>query len=117
MTEEQKLNVHKFRIDIKEHDVNKCREVFPVILYFGYYCYANLKKIKWNCCKNWISGIDHVEEIIEINNYFQGINRGSLFLYTNDTMTNRLSFSSFSKSKEINHAYNIEYFARLWASF
>ena len=41
VTEEQKLDVYKFRIDVKEDDINKCREVLTVILYFaGYCCYA-----------------------------------------------------------------------------
>ena len=30
MTEEQRLDVYKFRIGVKEDDINKCREVFPV---------------------------------------------------------------------------------------
>ena len=38
VTEEQKLDVYKFRIDVKEDDINKCREVLPVILYLSGYC-------------------------------------------------------------------------------
>ena len=33
VTEEQMLDVYKFRIDVKENDDNKCRDVLPVILY------------------------------------------------------------------------------------
>ena len=81
VTEEQKLDSNKFRIDVKEDDINNCREVLPVILYFaGNCCYAVFKKIKCNCCKDLISGRNNVEEIPEINSYFQGINRGSLFI-------------------------------------
>ena len=40
MTEEQ--NVYKFRIDVKEDDINKCREVLSVILYLAGYCIPNL---------------------------------------------------------------------------
>ena len=38
VTEKQKLDVNKFIIDVKEDDLNKCREVLPVILYFAGYC-------------------------------------------------------------------------------
>ena len=31
MTEVQKIDVYKFRIDVKEDDVNKCREILTVI--------------------------------------------------------------------------------------
>ena len=41
------------------------------------------KKNKCNSWKDLISGRDSVEEIPEINSYFQEINRGSL-LYPND---------------------------------
>ena len=131
MTEEQNLDMYKFKIDFKEDDVNKCREVLPVILYQAGYCfYAVFKKIKCNSCKALISERDNVEEISEINSYFQEINKGSL-LYPNDATTNfvlynyivieklikKSFFSSFSKSKEISNAYNIESFGRLWASF
>ena len=67
-----------------------------------------------------------MEEVPEINSYFQEIYRGSL-LYPNDTTINfvlynyvvidklikKSFFSSFSKTKEINPAYNIECFDRL----
>ena len=47
------INSYTFRIDCKEGDINKCREVLPVILYLaGYYYYAVLKKNKWNSCKD-----------------------------------------------------------------
>ena len=70
MTDEQKLNVYKFRIDVKEADINKCR-VFPVILYLaGYRCYVVLKKIKCNSCKDSIPTRDNVEEKPERKNYF-----------------------------------------------
>ena len=73
MTEEQKLDVYKFRIDVKEDDINKSREVLPVILYLtGYCCYVVFKKIKCNCCKDLISGRDNVEEMPEINSCFRG---------------------------------------------
>ena len=56
VTEEQRLDVYKLRIDVKEDDVNKCIEVLPVILYLANYCwYAVFKKIKCNSCKNLIS--------------------------------------------------------------
>ena len=56
VTEEQKLDVYKFRIDFNEHNVNICRDFFPVILYFVGYCYyIILKKIKCNSCKDLIS--------------------------------------------------------------
>ena len=85
---EQKLESYKFRIDVKEDDINKCREVLPIILYLAdYCCYAIFKKIKCNSCKDLISGRDNVEEIPEINSCFQGINRGSL-LYPIDIITN-----------------------------
>ena len=32
VTEEQNLDVYKFRIDVKEDKVNRCREVLTVIL-------------------------------------------------------------------------------------
>ena len=55
LTKEPKLVVYKFRSDVKE-DVNICK-VLPVILYItSYCCYAVLKKIKCNSCKNLISG-------------------------------------------------------------
>ena len=38
VTEEQKLDAYKFRIDVKEDDINKCREVLPVILYLAGNC-------------------------------------------------------------------------------
>ena len=80
------------KVDVKEDDV-KCREVLPVILYLvGYCCHAVFKKIKYNCCKDLISRRDNVEEIPEINSYFQGINRGS-HLYPNcsSNSTNNLT--------------------------
>ena len=81
--EEQKL----------EDDINKCREVLPVILYLaGYCCYAVFKNIKCNSCKDLISGRDNMEEIPEINSYFQRINRGSL-LYPYDITTNFLLYN------------------------
>ena len=59
--------MYKFRIDVKDDDVNKCREVLSVIIYFaGYCCYAVLKKIKCNNCKSLIFEWDNVEEIPEI---------------------------------------------------
>ena len=58
MTEEQKLDVYKFRIDLKEDDIIKCREVISVIQYFaGYCCYVVFKKIKCKSCKDLISGM------------------------------------------------------------
>ena len=49
MTEKQKSDVYKFRIDVKEDDINKCREVLPVIICSaGYCCYVVFKKIKCN---------------------------------------------------------------------
>ena len=73
VTEEEKLDVYKFRIDFKEGDTNKCWKVLPVILYFaGYCCYEVLKKIKCNSCKNLISRRDNVEGIPEINWCFCG---------------------------------------------
>ena len=75
----QKLDVYKFQFDLKEDDVNKCRKIYFVIRYLiGFCCYAIFKKIKYNSCKNLISGRDNVEEIPEINSYFQEINRVSL---------------------------------------
>ena len=74
MMEVQKLDMFKFRIDVKENDVNKCR-VLPIILYLvGYWYCTVFKKIKYYDCKHSLSGSD-VEEIPEINFYFQGINR------------------------------------------
>ena len=52
------------------------------------YCYDVVcQKIKCNSCKDLIFGRDNVKEILEINRYFQGFNRGS-FLYPKDTTTN-----------------------------
>ena len=66
LIEEQKLDVYKFRFDVKEDDVNKFREGLPDILYLaGYCCYVVFKKIKCNSCKNLISEKD-MEEILEI---------------------------------------------------
>ena len=80
VTDEQKLDVNKFRIDVKEDDVNICKDVLPVISYLaGYCCYADFKKIKCNSYKDLISGRDNRE----INSYFQEINRG-YFLCPND---------------------------------
>ena len=46
VTEEQKLDVYKFRIDVKEDDINKRREVLPVILYLAnYYCCREEKNL------------------------------------------------------------------------
>ena len=71
MTVEQKLDVYKFRINVKEDGVYKSREVLPVILYFaGYCCYAVFMKMKCSSCKDLISGRDNVQEIPEINSYF-----------------------------------------------
>ena len=79
MAKEQKLDENKFRIDVKDDDVNKCREVLPVTIYFaGYCCYAVFLKIKCNNCKCLISGWD---------GYSQEINRGSL-KYLNNTTEN-----------------------------
>ena len=64
-------------------------EKFFLLYLAGYCCYAVFKKIKCNSCKDLISGKDNVEEIPEINSYFQEINRGSL-LYPNDITTNFL---------------------------
>ena len=33
VTEKQKLDMYKYRIDVKEGDVNKCRKVLTIILY------------------------------------------------------------------------------------
>ena len=67
VTEEQMLDVYKFKIDLKENHVNKCREVLPVILYLaGYCCYVVFKKIKCNSYKNLISRRDNVKEIPKI---------------------------------------------------
>ena len=106
VTEQQKLDIYKFKIDVKEDDVNKCREVLPVILYLaGYCCYAVFKKTKCNNCKNLLSGRDKVEEIPEINSYFKGINRGSL-LYPNDTTTNFVLYNYVVIGKLIkNHSF------------
>ena len=47
-----------------EDDVNKCREVHPVILYLaGDCCDAIFKKIKCNNCKDLKSRRDNVKEI------------------------------------------------------
>ena len=87
VTEKQKLDVYKFRIDLKESDVQKHREVLSVIKYLaGYCCYVVFKKIKCNSCKDFISGRDNMEDVPEIK-LFGGINRGSLF-YPNDTNRN-----------------------------
>ena len=60
-------NLMKIRIDVKEEEINKCREVLIGILNSTAYCYyAVCKKIKCNNCKNLISGRDNMGEIIEI---------------------------------------------------
>ena len=88
VTTKQKLDEYKYRIDVKDDDVNKCREIISVIIYFaGYCCHAVLKKIKCNNCKSLISGWDNLEEIPEINTYFKENDRSSL-LYSNKTTTN-----------------------------
>ena len=105
MTEKQKLDVYKFRINVKDYDINKCREVLPVILYSaGYCCYVVFKKIKCNSCKDLISGRDNVEEIPEINSYFRGINRGSL-LHPNDITTNFVIYNYVLIDKLIKHHF------------
>ena len=87
------LDMYKFRIDVKDEDVNKCREVIPLILYLaGYRCHAIFKKIEYNSSEDLISVRDNVEEKPQINNYFQGINRGSL-LYLNDTTINSILYN------------------------
>ena len=104
MTGEQKLDVYKFRIDLKEDDTIKCREVISVIKYFaGYCCYVVFKKIKCNSRKDLISGRDSMEEIPEINSYFGGINRGSLF-YPNDTTRNFVCYNFIVTIKK-NHFF------------
>ena len=96
------LFVYKFRIDVKEDDINKCREVLPVILYLaGYCCYVVFKKIKCNSCKDLISGRDNVEEIPETNSYFRVIN--SSLLYPNDTTTNFILYNYVVIDKLIKH--------------
>ena len=66
VTEEQKLDVYKFRIDVKEDDINKCREVLPVIIYLiNYCCFVVFKKIKCNSCKDFISGRDNAEKYLK----------------------------------------------------
>ena len=78
--------MYKFRIDVKE-DINKCREVLPVMLYLaGYCCNVVFKKIKNNCCKYLNPRIDNVENTWK-KIYFLGFNRGSN-LYPNDWSTN-----------------------------
>ena len=70
VTEEQKLDVYKFRIDLKEDDINNCTKVLCVILYItGESCNAVFMKIKGNSCKDLISDINNVEKITKINNY------------------------------------------------
>ena len=60
MTVEQNLDVYKFRIDDKEDDINKCREVLSVILYLaGYCCYTVFMKMKCSSCKDLISGREY----------------------------------------------------------
>ena len=66
----------------------------------GYFCYAVFKKIKCNICKDLISGRDNVEEIPEINSYFQVINRGSL-LYPNNITTNFVLYNYVAIDKSI----------------
>ena len=120
VTDEHKLDMNKFRIDVKEDDINKYREVLSVILFLkGYCCYAVFKKMKCNSCKDLISGRDTGE----INSYFQEINRGS-FLCRNDRPRNfvlykclvmgklikNLSFLHSVIQKEIKYAYSTEYF-------
>ena len=83
MTEEKKLNVNKFRISDKEFDVDRCREVLPLLLYITGYCsYEVFQKFERNGWKNLIYGRHNLEEILEINSYFQEIKSGSL-LYPN----------------------------------
>ena len=48
--------------------------------------------MKWNSCKNLISGGDNMEEILEINSYFQEINRGSL-QHPYDTIVNAVLYN------------------------
>ena len=80
VTEEQKFDVYKFRIDLKE-EINKCREVFPVIQFFAIIGVMQfLRKLHAIVT----SGRDNAEEIPEINGSIQEINKGS-FLYCNDT--------------------------------
>ena len=46
VTEGQKLDVHKFKINIKEDNVNKCWEDLPVILYLaGYIIFSRLSPL------------------------------------------------------------------------
>ena len=100
MTEEQKLDVYKFRIDVKEDDVNKSSDVLPVILYLvGYCCYAVFKKIK---CKDLISERDNMKEILEINSKLQGINKCFL-LYPNDATINFVIYDYVIIDKLIRH--------------
>ena len=42
VTEEQNIDVYKFRIDVKEDDFNKFSEVLPVIQYLAGYCYMQV---------------------------------------------------------------------------
>ena len=66
VTEEQKLNVYKFRTDVKEDDINFSRKVLPVILYLASYCcYVVFEKIKCNSYKDLISGRDNVKKYLK----------------------------------------------------
>ena len=78
MTEEQNLDVYKFNIDVTDNDIHQCKEVLPIIIYLaGYCCNTISKKMKCYSCKSLVSGRDDM--LPDINSYFQGINRGSLF--------------------------------------
>ena len=111
MTLMQKLDLHKFNIDITYNDVDECRDVLPVIIYLaGYCCYAVFKKTKCNSCKQLITRTESVEEIAESYNYLQGINRGSL-LQPNDITTNVVLYnyavvSKLTKESSFLHSQN-----------
>lgn len=70
--------MNKFNVTVSESDLEKCKEVLPVIVYLAGYCYyAGFKKMKCNYCKDLVT-CSNKNDMPESHNYIDGISRGSL---------------------------------------
>ena len=80
MERQSHLNdIEKFNLTVSQSDIDKCKEVLPVIVYLaGYYCYAVFKKTKCSYCKDLVTYNNNENDMPENHNYIDGISRGSL---------------------------------------
>ena len=95
-------DILSYNITVSESDIEKCKDVLPVIVYLaGYCCFAIFKKMKCKYCRNLVTCGNDDEEMPDSHSYIDAVSRGSLMhpdtATTNIVMYNYIVINRLTK--------------------